>query len=241
MNVKQPGSRPARVVQWLAALFFLGTASLVVLSGVQEGVVADLLSGELSAGEKVGRLRAFFESFGAAAPLAYVLFVTVEVVVAPLPGAMLYAPGGLIFGGFWGGLLALLGNVMGAGIACQVMRWLGRPFAQRFLENERIHEYEQRLSRSGIWVVLLLRINPFTSSDLVSYAAGLTSAPVWKVMLGTLLGMAPLCWGQAYFSEHLFQQFPSLLYPLLLAGAIYVCCVILVLRRLVLGAGENVP
>ena len=46
----------------------------------------------------------------------------VEVVVAPIPGTMLYAPGGVIFGGFLGGLLSLAGNVIGAGIACRLMR-----------------------------------------------------------------------------------------------------------------------
>ena len=46
-------------------------------------------------------------------------------------------------------------------------------------------------------VVLLLRANPLTSSDLVSYAAGVAGVPPWKVAAGTLIGLAPLCYLQA--------------------------------------------
>src|SRR3954471_21891807 len=60
--------------------------------------------------EKVAALRTFFDGFGVAAPVAYMGFVILEVVIAPIPGTMLYAPGGVIFGGFWGGLLSLAGN-----------------------------------------------------------------------------------------------------------------------------------
>jgi hypothetical protein len=62
--------------------------------------------------ERVRILQDYFRGFGAGAPIAYLLFVTVEVVVAPIPGLLLYAPGGLIFGAIPGGLLALAGNTL---------------------------------------------------------------------------------------------------------------------------------
>ena len=40
---------------------------------------------------KIEKIKQFFESFGKAAPLVYVLCVTIEVMIAPLPGLMLYA------------------------------------------------------------------------------------------------------------------------------------------------------
>ncbi len=217
----------------LAVSSLIGLAGLLAWSYFDGGIVASLASPELSAAEKIHRLQAVFRSLGPAAPLAYVAFVTIEVVVAPIPGAMLYAPGGIIFGGFWGGLLSLSGNVLGAGIACQLIRVLGRSYVESYFERSKVKDYEQQLTRNGVWIVLLLRINPLTSSDLVSYAAGLTSVPVWKVMLGTLLGMAPLCWTQAYLADSLMTSFPRLIYPLLIGCLIYTGCVFWVLRRLV--------
>src|SRR5579863_2776549 len=90
---------------------FVSLAAFAFWSFASHGLVYTIVSGELSAAEKIQFLQEFFAALGAAAPLAYVGIVTVEVVLAPLPGAMLYAPGGIIFGGFWGGFLSLMGNV----------------------------------------------------------------------------------------------------------------------------------
>ena len=87
---------------------------MLVWSYANDGIVWVLLRSGDTPEEKVAALRTFFDRFGVAAPVAYLGFVTLEVVVAPIPGTMLYAPGGVIFGGFWGGLLALSGNVLGA-------------------------------------------------------------------------------------------------------------------------------
>ena len=69
---------------------------------------------------------------------------------------------------------------------------------------------------------MLLRINPLTSSDLVSYAAGLTRMPVVALMSATAVGMAPLCYAQAFLSQQLFQAFPWLIWPLVAIGSAYI-------------------
>jgi uncharacterized membrane protein YdjX (TVP38/TMEM64 family) len=143
-----------------------------------------------------------------------------------------YAPGGVLFGGFWGGLLSLSGNVAGAGIACQLTRVLIGERAEKYLARSALAPYEARITRSGMWVIFLLRVNPLTSSDLVSYAAGLTHLAVWKVMLATLAGMAPLCFAQAYLAEGLLAAFPRLVYPLVAACAVYALVVVWVLTNL---------
>jgi len=214
-------------------------SALLAWSYATEGIVHLLLRSGDTAEVKIAALRAFFDRFGPAAPLAYVGFVTLEVVVAPLPGTMLYAPGGMIFGGFWGGALSLAGNVMGAGIACLLMRALLGERAEQYLSRSALAPYEESITRRGAWVIFLLRVNPLTSSDLVSYAAGLTLVPVWKVMLGTLAGMAPLCFAQAYLAEGLLTAFPLLIYPLLIACAVYAVIVLWVLSKLVRGSANE--
>jgi uncharacterized membrane protein YdjX (TVP38/TMEM64 family) len=211
---------------------FVAIAALTLWSFASKGIIHGLLSTDLSAAEKIKLLQESFERLGAAAPLAYVAIVTCEVVLAPLPGAMLYAPGGIIFGGFWGGLLSLTGNVLGAGLACQIMRTLGRPYLERVMDRGSVRKYESRLVRRGVWIVFLLRVNPLTSSDFVSYAAGATTMPLWKVMFGTFLGMAPLCWAQSYLADEILSAFPKLLYPLLAACGLYTIVVVLVVRKM---------
>ena len=215
---------------WLTCAVIVGWC---VWSATSGGIVAAMFSTELEPAEKLERLKQFFTQFGVLAPLVYVLFVTTEVVVAPLPGAMLYAPGGIIFGAFWGGLLSLIGNVIGAGIACRLMRSVFGGRASGFFETRALKSREEAIARRGVLVVFLLRLNPLTSSDIVSYATGLTSMPTWKVMLGTALGMAPLCWVQAWLADELLRTFPQLLYPLLVLCGIYVVAVGWILKRVI--------
>jgi uncharacterized membrane protein YdjX (TVP38/TMEM64 family) len=208
---------------------------LAIVSYANGGLLYDLVRGDLAAAVKVERVRHFVLGFGRAAGLVYLLSVIAEVVVAPIPGALLYAPGGMLFGGFWGGALTLLGNTLGAGLACRIARslaadrvaawagpWSGHPKLGRLREAAR---------GRGFWVVMLLRLNPLTSSDLVSYAAGLTSIPTWQVMAGTCVGMAPLCFLQAHFAHRLLESVPALLYPAIGLCVLYVgICAWLLLR-----------
>ena len=196
-----------------------------------EGIVATMLSRDLPASAKITALLEVFESCGRWAPLAYIAFVTTEVVVAPLPGLMLYAPGGILFGGFWGGLYALIGNLIGAAIACQLMRLLGAGLFGDAIQRQ-LNRVVPQLASRGMWLIFLLRINPLTSSDLVSYAAGLSPLPLWKILLATGLGMAPLCWMQAYMAKGLLTAFPNLIYPLLVACLIYLVIVVWTVRQL---------
>jgi uncharacterized membrane protein YdjX (TVP38/TMEM64 family) len=205
--------------------------SYAVWSYLTGGIVNLLLDPGIPSELRLLRIQSYFMAWGAAGPLAYMLIVTIEVVLAPIPGTMLYLPGGVIFGWLVGGTMSLAGNVLGAGIACQVMRTLAGRHVESFIKRSALKKYETIIERRGLWFVFLLRVNPLTSCDLVSYAAGLTRIPVWKVMTGTLLGMAPLCFVQAYFAQKIFTIFPRLIYPLILIGILYALYVVKIIRQ----------
>jgi uncharacterized membrane protein YdjX (TVP38/TMEM64 family) len=217
------------VLAWVGLALAVG---LTLWSWAAGGIVADLVRQDMDAVWKIEQLKVFFDSYGVFAPLVYFLFVTVEVIVAPIPGLMLYAPGGLIFGAVVGGAIALAGNVAGAGIACTIARSINPRWLERFFTPTSMEAAQQALQRRGSWLIFLLRLNPLTSSDIVSYAAGFTRIPVSKVMLATGLGMAPLCFAQAWLAENLLTAFPTLIYPLLVACILYVVLVVIVVRRL---------
>ena len=203
------------ILPWLALTLFLGVIAMSWISG---GLVADLVSSDLTAADRIIRLQEFFRGAGVFAPLAYVGFVMAEVIIAPIPGLMLYAPGGLIFGPVYGGFLALIGNTLGAGISCSLTRSLGDKWLERLAGNQSMEKLQETLTRRGPGMIVLLRLNPLTSSDLLSYAAGFTRIPVYRVMLATSLGMAPLCFAQSWLSDSVFSRWPYLIWPLLLSG-----------------------
>lgn len=210
-----------QVGRLLALVLLVVMVGVVVLSYAQGGIVRILLQGDITSEEKASLVRQYFLSWGYLAPLAYMGVVIIEVIIAPIPGTMLYAPGGIIFGGFIGGTMSLLGNVLGSGICHKITRILGKSFVESHLAGGPLDKYEPLLRRQGVWIIFLLRVNPFTSSDLVSYAAGFTSIPTWKVMLGTFLGMTPLCYLQAYLADEIFKAFPSLVLPMFILCIMY--------------------
>ncbi len=176
-------------------------------------------------------LRQVLAQWGPLAPAVYVTAVVVEVLVAPIPGTLLYAPAGALFGGFMGGVLSLTGNTIGAAIACAVGRSLGEQAVARRLEGSRLATHLEAIRARGLWVILLLRLNPLTSSDMVSYTAGALGVPVSRVALGTFIGMAPLCFAQAYLAEQIFRVLPGAIWVLIGAGLLYVAFLVVWLTR----------
>lgn len=228
--------RLARGLLWLSILVI---AALAVGSWLSGGIVYDMLRSDWDAAHKITRLRDYFAGWGLWAPLVFVGFVTVEVLVAPLPGLILYVPGGLIFGAVLGGTLSLLGNMVGAGLACALVRSLRRGDSSWLFAGSGGQRLEQQLQARGGWLIFWLRLNPLTSTDLVSYAAGLTPIPVRQVVLATGLGIAPLCFAQATLSDSLFRAFPQLIYPLMALCAAYLIAAVVLLRRALAASGRE--
>ncbi len=217
--------------KFVSIFLLIGLMVFVVYSYFSGGIINIIFQDNISTEEKLPLIKDYFLSWGTLAPLAYTIIVTIEVIVAPVPGALLYIPGGIIFGGLIGGSTALLGNVLGAGIACQIMKTLGKPALESHFNMDSLKKYDSILNKRGIWIILFLRLNPFTSSDFVSYAAGLSPMPIWKVMLGTFIGIAPLCYIQSYFAENIFNAFPFLIYPLIFVCILYALFAIWIIMK----------
>jgi uncharacterized membrane protein YdjX (TVP38/TMEM64 family) len=219
-----PASRRRRVLA--AAAVVVAVAAWSIWSYRHGGLMRMLIAPPAGV-SPIEAVRRYVLGFGLLAPVVYVGAVTIEVLVAPIPGTLLYAPAGAIFGGLIGGALSLVGNVIGAALAC----WLGAAFGERWVarhsESGGLAALRERLRSRGAWVVFLLRVNPFTSSDLVSYAAGLAGLRVGQVALGTLAGMAPLCFLQAYLAETLLGLLPGWAWVVGSAGGVVLVAVLL--------------
>jgi uncharacterized membrane protein YdjX (TVP38/TMEM64 family) len=220
----------ASLTRRIAAAAVLALGTWAVWSYASGGLLRALLTASPEGQGMLETLRAYVQGWGVLGPLIYVAIVTVEVLIAPIPGLLLYAPAGAIFGGFLGGTLSLVGNTIGAAIASFLARALGASWLARHVHSPRFAAIRERLQQRGIWVVFVLRLNPLTSSDLVSYAAGLAGVPSRFVALGTFFGMLPQCYLQAYLAEKLFEVVPL---PVIIGGASIAAAVVIwiTLRR----------
>ena len=209
----------------------LGMVLWAVWSYRSGGLAYVLVTSAPDGGSGLQALRTYILGWGALAPAIYVMAVTVEVLIAPFPGTLLYAPAGAIFGGFWGGTMSLAGNVLGAAIATWIGRALGEDWVARRLAKGDLDRYRRRFLHRATWIVFLLRLNPFTSSDIVSYIAGAAGVPVRKVALGTFAGMIPLCYAQAYLSAAIFERLPGGVWLVAGLGVAYLVVVLVLLLK----------
>ncbi|MGV0802278.1 VTT domain-containing protein, partial [Mycolicibacterium elephantis] len=108
---------------------------------------------------------------GPAAPLAYVV---VSAVLGALfvPGPILAAGSGLLFGPVIGVFVTLGATVGTAAIASLIGRRAGRDSARALLGPPRADILDRLIARGGLWAVVGQRFIPGVSDALASYAFG---------------------------------------------------------------------
>lgn len=133
----------------------------------------------------------YLRGFGIWTPLISLLLMTVQTVIAPLPGSLIASANGAVFGIWVGTLLSWLGGLLGGSVAFAIARWLGADAAQRFLGRTRLAAFNELGEREGFWAVLVARLIPLISFDLISYLAGLSTMRYRHFLLATSIGMLP--------------------------------------------------
>jgi uncharacterized membrane protein YdjX (TVP38/TMEM64 family) len=131
-------------------------------------------------------------SWGVAAPLMSLLLMIIQAIVAPLPAFLVTAANGMIFGSFWGALLSWTGALMGALTAFYIARLVGDVAVRKAIRNQKAVEFIRHAGeKRGFYVVLVSRLLPFISFDIISYMAGMSGIRPWAFILGTAIGMLP--------------------------------------------------
>jgi uncharacterized membrane protein YdjX (TVP38/TMEM64 family) len=110
-----------------------------------------------------------------------------------IPGTLLTAGGGFLYGSLLGVLLVSPASVAGATISFLLARSLARDWTRK-----RVNRYPQweamdrAVERHGFKIVFLLRLEPFVISFvLLNYALGLTRVRLRDYVLASWLGMLP--------------------------------------------------
>jgi len=133
----------------------------------------------------------YLRGFGAWTVLIILALFTVEALLAPVPNWFLMIANGLLFGPWLGMLMSIAGVTAGAIAAFAVARWVARRAIRRLLPKEVLERVDSFSRKNGFAVLLIARLIPFTSSDLWSYAAGLSRIPPLHFLAATILGDLP--------------------------------------------------
>ena len=143
------------------------------------------LTGSLSEHE----VRDWVDSFGAAAPVAFIAIAALLTVVL-FPGPILAGSAGLLFGTAAGTPIAIASATLGASLACLLSRSVAGDAIEE-LGGERLKRLAVWISRRGFVSVMYARLAPGVPYNLVNYAAGMTSIPVVVFAAATAIATAP--------------------------------------------------
>ncbi len=191
------GPRTIRWVRFTLSLASLTGFGLAYLLSTGFRSEVDRAVAILGRGDIAG-LRDYILSFGAWAPIVSALLMVLQALVAPLPAFVLTFANGLAFGTFRGGLLSLVSASLAAAVSFWIARFLGRGPVEALVGREHLGAADRWFLRWGAYAILVARLVPVVSFDIISYAAGLTRLGFWRFMLATVVGMSPATFIYAY-------------------------------------------
>jgi uncharacterized membrane protein YdjX (TVP38/TMEM64 family) len=139
----------------------------------------------------VDMVRNYVLSFGAWAPTVSFLLMILQSIVAPIPAFIITFANAGLFGWINGAILSWTSSMVGAALCFYIAKFLGRDVVIKLTSNEALGKVDSFFGRYGKYAILITRLLPFISFDIVSYAAGLTSMKFSTFFIATGIGQLP--------------------------------------------------
>jgi uncharacterized membrane protein YdjX (TVP38/TMEM64 family) len=167
----------------------------------------------------VEQVRRTVAATGPAAPLTFIVLSAVLGAIF-VPGPILAASSGLLFGPVLGVFVTLGATVGTAVVASLVGRRAGRDSARALLGETRAERVDALIERGGLWAVVGQRFIPGLSDALASYAFGAFGVPLWQMAVGAFIGSMPRAFVYTALGASIANRSSALAY-----AAIAVWCV----------------
>lgn len=146
--------------------------------------------------------RSFVADFGIFAPIVLIGLQAAQVVVAPIPGHVLAAVAGYLFGPWWGTLYNMIGIVIGSTVAFWIGRRYGRSYVERIVHPEALGRFDGIEDHRALTTLFVFFLIPGLPDDVLCFAGGLTRIPLWKLVFVAVVGRTP-----AFFLVNVFGGF----------------------------------
>lgn len=139
----------------------------------------------------IDAIKEYILSFGILAPIISFLLMILQSVAAPLPAFLITFANAALFGWIKGAILSWTSSMAGAALCFYIARFLGRDVVIKLTSKYALDNIDNFFDKYGKYTILIARLLPFISFDLVSYAAGLTSMKFSSFFIATGIGQLP--------------------------------------------------
>jgi uncharacterized membrane protein YdjX (TVP38/TMEM64 family) len=183
-------SRKKLILIVILVAIFVFSLVLVVIYYREICAFSDLGNIEQSA----AKVKQWINSWGFLAPLIFILFQILQVVIFIIPGEVPEVAGGWLFG-FWGGIFfSTVGIAIGSAVNFYLARFLGLAFVQKILPHKSLEKMQKLISGAkSALIYFIIFLIPGIPKDVIAYVAGLSKIRFWLFILissgGRLLGL----------------------------------------------------
>ena len=183
--------REGALAAWVAAVLALAATVAAFWLGVRD---IDL------AGLTPEHVRHFVLAWGTWSAVGALVLMVLHSFL-PLPAEIIAIGNGMIFGPWLGMALTWTGAMLGAVLSFALARGFGRPLVRWALPPRHWQRLDTIPTHPG--TLLLVRLLPVISFNLVNYAAGLLRVDWWTFLWTTALGILPLTIAMAWLGTEM--------------------------------------
>lgn len=164
--------------------------------------------------------RGYILGYGLWAPVVSFLLMVLQSVIAPLPAFIITFANAGLFGWVKGAVLSWSSAMAGAALCFYIAKFLGREAVEKLTSRTALEKVDHFFEQYGSYAILIARLLPFISFDIVSYAAGLTSMRFWPFFIATGLGQLPATIVYSYIGGMLTGTTKTFVFGLLMLFAL---------------------
>lgn len=144
----------------------------------------------------------YIRGYGPYAVVISFILMVVQNITLFIPSFIIALANAAIFGWVNGTLLSWISSMTGAVCCFYISRLLGQDIVMDLFSLSMIKRIELFFERYGRWSILICRLLPFISYNLVSYMAGLTPMSIWSFIIATGLGQLPATIVYSYIGQN---------------------------------------
>lgn len=164
----------------------------------------------------VTAIKGYILSFGIWAPVVSFFLMVFQSIIAPLPAFLLTFANAALFGWLKGAILSWSSAMAGAALCFFIARFYGREVVEKLISKYALDSVDGFFKKYGKYAILIARLLPFVSFDVVSYAAGLTSMGFWEFFWATGIGQLPATLIYSYVGDLLTGSVKTVVFGLLI-------------------------
>lgn len=122
-----------------------------------------------------------------------VIFLLIAIIMCMIgfPRQVVCLTAGVVYGFWFGILYATIATVMGAVLAYNWAKWLGRDWGEKYLSHSKLKKIQRFIRTNPFHTILICRLMPIGSSVLLNTTAGIIGIPFLSFVGATFLGSFP--------------------------------------------------